>query len=817
MNMQTRPSAPALALDTGWQLARIGGEEQLSIDFPGDVHSALLSAGLIEEPYWRDREPELDWVHESEWLAAREFDIDGPVEGRYTLTLDGVDCHAVVSLNGTEIGRLSNRFLRYDLDATEALVQGRNRLEIRFLSNSAEAKTLSEAAPFPIPHIAWNNRIPHFNFLRKPQCDAGWDWNIALSPLGIYGGVRLLRSDPLRLDDVLVRQVHEDGVVKLEVELIVDAAAPAETEASLRIDGRQVTVPARLWPGEGRVTLEAEIEAPRLWWPVGHGAQEMYDLEVSIGEQSRRLRIGLREVELLTDADEIGHRFAFRINGREIFMRGANWIPADALPARATPEAVADLLDSAVAANMNMLRVWGGGTYEPDWFYEMCSERGLMVWQDFMFACNLYPAQDRAWLDDVRREARQQIRRLSAHPCMALWCGDNELVGALGWFDEAKADRDRYLALYDRLNHALEEAIEDEAPGIPWWPSSPSVGPLNFGDGWHDDTSGDMHFWDVWHSAKDFEHYRSVRPRFCSEFGFQSFPSTRLIESFTEERDRNVSSQVMEVHQRNNGGNSRIVETIGRYFRFPEGFEEMCWLSQIGQGLAMKTAIEFWRANKPRCMGTLYWQLNDTWPVASWASLEYGGGWKATQYLARRFYAPVMLTAQPDDQTGEIVLWAVNDTNDAVSLTVSARSVRTGGDMAGLGEWEETCPTDRAVEIARFNPAELAEDAFLHFEWQDAEGRHTGENDFLPKRPKDYDFGTPVITAEPGRAEDGTPIVTLSTDRPALWVTWDHGGDTVWSDNCLTLLPGRPRVLRAERARSSHLPNRAPEVRALKG
>lgn len=253
---------------------------------------------------------------------------------------------------------------------------------------------------------------------------------------------------------------------------------------------------------------------------------------------------------------------------------------------------VADLLDSAVLANMNMLRIWGGGTYEPDWFYQMCSERGLLIWQDFMFACNLYPAQDRDWLDGVRTEARQQIRRLSKHPCMALWCGDNELVGAIGWFDEAKADRDRYLALYDRLNHALEEAIADEVPGIPWWPSSPSAGPLNFGDGWHDDTSGDMHFWDVWHSAKDFEHYRTVRPRFCSEFGFQSFPSTRLIESFPEEQDRNVSCRVMDVHQRNRGGNSRIVETMGRYFRFPETFDDMCWLSQIGQHCrAVPTAL----------------------------------------------------------------------------------------------------------------------------------------------------------------------------------------------------------------------------------
>lgn len=822
MNIQNNMTD--ICFDSGWSLARIGGEERLAIDFPGDVHSALLAAGLIEDPYMRDREPDLDWVHESEWLVERSFDLPRRVTGRHTLTLDRVDCHAVVSLNGQEIGRLGSAFLRHDLDVTDALLAGRNHLSIRFLSNSAVAAEKAEAFPFPVPYLTWNNRLPHYNFLRKPQCDAGWDWNIALSPIGVHGGIRLRRTDPIRLDDVMIRQHHEGGAVRVEAILTADAARPATVRALLRIDGQEILREVQLWPGENRVTLEATIETPRLWWPAGHGAQEMYEVEVRLGDQARQFPIGLRSVELVTDADEIGHRFAFRVNGREIFMRGANWIPADALPARATPEAVADLLASAVEAGMNMLRVWGGGSYEPDWFYRQCSERGLLVWQDFMFACNLYPAADRDWLDSVRREARQQIRRLSAHPCVALWCGDNELIGALNWYKESKADRDRYLAMYDRLNHALEEAMRDEAPDAPWWPSSPSVGPLNFGDGWHDDTSGDMHFWDVWHSAKDFEHYRTVRPRFCSEFGFQSFPSMRVIESFTDPADRNVSSRVMDVHQRNPGGNSRIVETLARYFRFPEGFADMAWLSQIGQALAMKTAIEFWRANKPRCMGTLYWQLNDTWPVASWSGLEYGGGWKSLHYVAKRFYAPVLVTAQPDAESGAIVLWAVNDTPSPVTLRVSARAVLVSGERDDIGTWTAECPTDRAVELARLEPGTLARDAFLHFDWTaegdpfgEHSGEHSGENEYLPLRPKDYDFGTPQITATRSRGADGREQVTLSTDRPAPWVTWDHGGDTVWSDNCITLLPGRPRTLTALRTRSSHLPPREPGVGVLKG
>ncbi|MTH78096.1 beta-mannosidase [Paracoccus aestuariivivens] len=804
-----------ISLDAGWSLTRADGGAIWPMDFPNDIHSVLLKQGVIPDPYWRDRETELDWVHDSEWLASREFDFSG-TSGRYTLTLEGVDCHVNVVLNGTEIAQLGNRFMRHDLDVTQALLQGANRIELRFRSNSRIAQAKAQAFPFPVPHIHWNNRLPHYNFLRKPQCDAGWDWNIALSPIGVHGGIRLRRSEAIRLDDVMLRQIHKNGHVRLEVDFLTDVSHPIEAEAVLQVCGQTQRKTVQLWPGQNRSTLSVGIENPRLWWPAGHGPQDMHDLEIRIGDQARRYRIGLRQIELLTGPDTIGNRFAFRVNGREIFMRGANWIPADALPTRATREVVADLLDSAALANMSMLRVWGGGTYEPDFFYEMCSERGLLVWQDFMFACNLYPAADRKWLDGVRIEARQNVRRLSVHPCMALWCGDNELVGALGWFPESKADRDRYLAMYDRLNHALEEIVQDEAPDIPWWPSSPSVGPLNFGDGWHDDTRGDMHFWDVWHSAKDFAHYRSVKPRFCSEFGFQSFPSARVIESFTEPADRNVSSRVMDVHQRNPGGNSRIVETLARYCTFPDSFDDMIWLSQIAQGLAMKTAIENWRSTKPRCMGTLYWQLNDTWPVASWSSLEYGGGWKAVHYMARRFYAPVMVTAQPDAGTGGITLVAINDTDQPVRLDVSVRTVRIDGEMRPLGQWSLSTPPDRAVEIMRLPANTVPDGSFLHFEWTD-NGLHHGENEYLPKRPKDYDFGNASIMAQTSVSADGVPQVLLTTDRPALWVTWDLGGDRIWSDNCITLLPDRPRLLTVMRERQAKLPIRPPEVRAMKG
>tara|TARA_R110002020_G_scaffold48818_2_gene139120 strand:- start:2245 stop:4671 length:2427 start_codon:yes stop_codon:yes gene_type:complete len=794
--MISQPDSIAHPLDLSADWTVTDGVHSASLPVPGDVHSALMDAGLIPDPYWRDTETSLDWVHESEWTATKRFEVAETGGGHWTLSFEGIDCVADISLNGTLLGRVDNRFLRQDFDVSSALVAGENRLEVRFLSNSAEAAARAAASAFPVPYTKDNNRIPHYNFLRKTHCDAGWDWNIALSPLGLCGPVTLRRSETARLDDVMIRQVHHEGRVTLEIDLHYTAFAAGEIEANAQCEGQVASATVQVWPGDGVARLTLTIQNPELWWPAGHGARPLYDLEIRLGQDTVTRRIGFRTVELVTDTDEIGARFAFRVNGREIFMRGANWIPADALPARATWEVVRDRLVSAVEANMTMIRVWGGGQYEPDWFYELCSELGLMVWQDFMFSCSLYPAHDPAWLASVKREVRQQIRRLSGHPSMALWCGDNEVIGALTWYPEARANRDRYLAIYARLNAALEEAVAEEKPDVAFWPSSPSVGRLDFGDGWHDDTSGDMHFWDVWHSSKDFEHYRSVRPRFCSEFGFQSFPSNRIIASFTEPGDRNVSSRVMEVHQRNHGGNSRIVETLARYVRFPENFEDMTWLSQVSQGLAMKTAIEFWRSSKPRCMGTLYWQLNDTWPVASWASLEYGGGWKLMHYMARRFFAPVLVTAQPDGSTGEIVLWAVNDTGADVSLGVNARRVSTAGTVTKCGAWSCRCPADRAVEVARLPASLFAEDEFLHFDWRDDAGGHTGDNDFLLRRPKDYRFATPRI--EVAEAEDQ---VTLTSDVPALYVTHDHGGSDVWSDNAFTLLPGVPKVLTRSRVR----------------
>jgi beta-mannosidase len=482
----------------------------------------------------------------------------------------------------------------------------------------------------------------------------------------------------------------------------------------------------------------------------------------------------------------------FRVNGRDVFAKGANWIPADALPGRNTEAAVRPLLESAQQAHMNMIRVWGGGIYETEFFYDLCDELGLMVWQDFMFSCMHYPST-REFLAEVKAEATYQVQRLQHRACVALWCGDNEIIGALGWYEVAKANRDRYLVNYDRLNRLLGEVVEDQDPSRRFWPSSPSLGELDFADGWHCDTRGDLHFWDVWHSAKPFEHYRSIQPRFCSEFGFQSFPSQYTVATFTNTEDRNVSSRVMEVHQRNEGGNARIVETLTRYFRFPRDFDQLTYVSQIQQALAMKTAIDSWRSLKPRCMGTLYWQLNDTWPVASWSSIEYGGRWKVLQYVARHFYAAVNVVAVPRDGQGRYAVVAVSDEPLAQELTVQVQAVHlhTG---AQRSLWSGACQLthEAAQTLVALDDAQVGAEEFVQLRWSAQGGAVTGCNDHLVRPYKDASLGQQPVQFT---LLDGY-TVRLESPQVSFFVWLETPAAGRFEDNAFTLLPGQAREVR---------------------
>jgi beta-mannosidase len=788
-----------LSLGGRFSLSSSAMKEKATINLPGDVHAALLDAKLIPDPYFGENEKVVMWVGESPWAMERSFKATkADVGGYLTLTLDAVDCVAAVFLNGEKIADLDNSFIRHDLDVTGKVREGENRLRLEFAvaGEVARQRYLDHLFPIPFTHNYKTNGLKgvHMNFIRKAACHAGWDWGLCLMPVGVYGRMALRRSRLARLDSVQVEQAHGRNSVELAITTRLTAFAEGTVEIEHAIDGQTIVDKVHVRAGEHAFTQTVRIAKPRLWWPNGQGEQPLYELATRLDGERTARRLGLRKLEWIVEKDAIDHCFKVRVNGRDVSMFGANWIPNDAIPSRITRDALADVLGSARAANMNMIRLWGGGQYEPEMFYELCDELGLLVWHDFMFSCMPYPA-DPKFLDSVRVEATQQVRRLQHHACVALWCGDNEVIGSLTWYDETKANRDRFVANYDRLNSLLERIVAAEDPTRRFWPSSPSLGYMDFSDGWHRDSRGDMHFWSVWHEAKPFEHYRDVHPRFASEFGFQSFPTMNVVESFTRREDRNVSSPVMETHQRNNGGNARIMETMTRYFRFPRDFEQTVYLSQVQQGLAIKTAIEYWRSTKPRCMGTLYWQINDIWPVASWSSLDYGGQWKLLHYMARRFFLPINVVAVPEKETGAIVLRAVNDSPAKASITVEANAVNMAGQVRKLAEKTTAAPVTGAVDVLRLKAGALGDDEFLLFAWRDGEGRLLGENDFFPKAYKYYDLPQAKVSAAWASDAEGAKV-TLTTDAVALFVAASSSTPGVFSDNGLTLLPGRPATLR---------------------
>ena len=776
-----------------WRLACADGAHEAAITLPGDVHSALHAAGLIPDPYFGRNEEVVQWVAERDWVIERRIVVPD-ISGSWYLDIDYLDTVAVVFVNDVPVLSADNCFRRYRPDVSHALQPGENTIRIVFHSSITAGAERQARQPFYIPYSTGNCPIPNGNMLRKPQCHFGWDWNIAIAPLGIYGTLSLKKLDPARIEHVETEQVHHaDGRVELKVTATIHSVEPAVVPIHFALDADRVRLDVGISAGETKVVHVFEVESPRLWWPSGSGEQALYALTVDLPTETVTRQIGLRTVELITDPDEAGSRFALKVNGREIFCRGANWIPADALFSRSSEEKTTDLLNSAVAAHMNMIRIWGGGFYEADWFYDLCDRLGLMVWQDFMFACNLYPCTE-DFLDNVAHEVEYQVKRLSSHASIVIWCGDNELVGALTWFPESRDNRDRYLVAYDRLNRTIEQGVKKTYPQGIWWPSSPASGYLDYSDAWHADGSGDMHYWSVWHENKSFDNYRTVKPRFCSEFGFQSYTSLPVIESFADKADMNIASPVIELHQKNAGGNERIAGTMFRYFRFPKDFANFVYLSQIQQGLAIKTAVEYWRSLKPHCMGTVYWQLNDTWPVASWASLDYGGNWKAMHYQARRFFAPVTISAIPSEDGESIDIAMVNDTTGIVEVSADFFTVGMDGAATPLTHAAGSCRPDAASTLISIPAGSIPEGSIMMWSFRSSDGSE-GRGHHVNGTYKQLELAPAGLSARTVRKADGAHEITLASKALALFVMIEANVAGRFSDNAFDMTAGESRTI----------------------
>ena len=780
-----------------WRLRRVTTRETISAMVPGETHSALFAAGKISDPYKGQNELDVQWVGREDWIYERDVTVDAAflAEENVSLSCDCLDTIADITLNGTPIGSADNMFVRWRFDAKGALKAGKNTLSVRFTSAEKAAQAAARRLVYPVPHTNSPVQSPHRNLVRKIQCHGGWDWGPCLMVAGICGRIELQAFSDARIDYVATEQKHGKGKCLVRVSVDCEAARDGASELVVKLGDVTARRTVKLAKGSSRVSLDVTVLEPKLWWPNGYGEAFLYDLTVTLGGHSVSKRIGLRRLSVVNKEDRSGLSMKFQVNGVDVFCKGANWIPSDALPGRDTREGLAHLLGSAAWAHMNMLRIWGGGRYESDDFYDLCDEKGIMIWQDMMFSCSLYPATP-GFLSSVEREIRHQVKRLRDHPCIALWCGNNEDVGALTWFPESRANRDRYLVDYDRLNEGVIGRTVDECdPTRVFWPSSPSAGRGDYSDNWHDDSRGDMHYWSVWHEGKPFSAYYDVKPRFCSEFGYQSFPSLQTIRTYAAEEDLNVTSPVMEHHQKNARGNSIITEMFTRYFRMPESFESYVYLSQVQQALAITAAVEYWRGIRPHCMGTLYWQLNDTWPVCSWSSIEYGGTWKLLHYAARRFYAPVLLAAHVKD--GRLHVRLTNDLQKEARCRATVSLVDFSGSMLSREDFDLRVPAGSSRSVKEYPLAAFApspEAGFLHLTLECA--GETSVGSLFLTEPKRCPVPRAVVRTGVVEKKDGF-AVRLSTDKPAFFVAVGVGDiPGTFDDNCFTLLPGVPRELR---------------------
>ncbi|MCP4245782.1 MAG: glycoside hydrolase family 2 protein [bacterium] len=796
-----------IQLSGDWRLRQAGTQDWVPATVPGCVHTDLLAAGRIPDPLVGTHELDVLWLAEVDWEYERNFEVDAGflARGGKWLVCEGLDTVAEITINDRPVAETRNMFQRYRFDVGPHLRPGTNRIRITFQSPIRYGRQQSEKLPYELPGSKYDwgtgrTRLVYRPYVRKAQYQFGWDWGPCLITSGIRKDIRLVAGDAPQIEYVTTQQHHEADRVRLTVN--AHLLAPHETDGRLEVSVGEATtvVPAHLNAGDAVIGGEMVIESPELWWPRGFGAQKLYPVTVRWvdcdgAELARaQTRVGLRAVELIRKPDEIGESFFFRVNGRDIFCKGANWIPADPFPTRVRRDRYERLIRAAYDANMNMLRVWGGGIYEDPVFYDLCDEQGIMVWQDFMFACAAYPADD-AFLAEVAGEVRHQVRRLINHPSIVMWCGDNEDEWAVrSWWHQNEGDPS-LRPDYDRLiTGTIAPIVAAEDPGRPWWPSSPSNG----GTGDPTDLNrGDAHFWEVWHGGQPFERYLEVVPRFCSEFGFQSFPSLATLLPVVGADVGDINDPVMKHHQRHGRGNAIIGEAIERLFRKPSNLDDLCYLSQISQGLALQTAVEHWRRSKPRCMGTLYWQLQDCWVVASWASIDYELRYKAAHYFAKRFYSP-LLGSMVEHGDG-IQIWATSDLPDPLAGTYVVEAWTLAGDLQQRIEGNfdldrqasrvvATLPLDRL-----FSRDVPANDRLLRLRVGAADLRHETVHAFVPY--KELDLHPPDITTTV-MTQGTSPRVALQSDVPALFVELDGGAiPGVFSDNFFALFPGEPREI----------------------
>lgn len=765
-----------------------------TMTIPGDVHNTLIENGTIPDPYYGTNELDVLFLGRADWTIERTFDYHKSAKREF-LYLEKVDTVARLFLNGKLVCGFENEHHIHWIEVTEFLVEGENLITFDFRSAEDLAIHRNSKLAYPIPCSRYPNDSPNRNLVRKTQCNAGWDWGPCIMSCGIHESIRLIEVEDTLFESFAVIPEEKDETWEVRFELQVKAVLKSPAFATLSVAG--ITKPVSFEAEEGTHIYPFYISIPKdkveRWWPNGCGKQRLYEASVGMNGCRKIKNTAFRTILVKNERTMGGKELTVTVNGKPIFMKGANWIPLDAIPSRMTRKRFDAIISDAAKANMNMLRVWGGGWYEKEDFYDACDRYGILLWHDMMFACSTYPADD--WfLRTVERELRDQIRRIKSHPCIALYCGNNEDLGALGWYDETKADLPKYLKDYEKLNEGcVERVLKEEDPSRIFWPSSPCAGPGDYSDNWHADGNGDMHFWSVWHEGKDFSAYLTIKPRFCSEFGYQSFSSLQSVKTYASEDQWKLTSPVMLHHQKNDRGNQIMSEQFTRVFRYPNSFENELYLSQVQQALAIETAVTYWRSLMPYCMGTLYWQLNDVWPVASWASIEYNGRWKALHYAAKHFYAQTAPLLYKKD--GVLYVKAVNDHMEDKDATMMIRVIGFDGKVKKTMTKKLCLPSMTVTDVAEFTIAEEdAANTFVHAVLTTEETKE--ERALLFVLPKESNIAQSGIKVSKIEAQDDSFLITLQTEKPAFYVEIQSGDlSGSFSDNFLTILPGEEQTV----------------------
>lgn len=787
-------------LTEGWQLRKAGEELQPAV-VPGTVYTDLLRNGNMEDPFWKDNEIRALALMDFDYEYQAVFDCDAQMlkKDRVLLHFDGIDTIADIYVNETKVGSAYNMHRVWEYDVKALLKETGNALRVVLHSST---KYIQEEFK-KCRTLGSEDAMDGFVHLRKAHCMFGWDWGAHLPDAGIFRKVSLIGIDRARIDNVYVAQKHENGQVTLEFKVETEtAAAGAKLHYAV-----EITAPSGEVLRAENSPKELLITEPEFWWPNGYGSQPLYGVKVTLfsGDEALDIwerRIGLRTLTMHIEKDQWGESFAHEVNGITVFAMGADYIPEDHLLGRVTPETTKKLLLQCKAANFNTIRVWGGGYYPEDWFFDLCDELGLMVWQDFMFACAVYELTSE-FKANIRQEFIDNVKRIRHHASLGLWCGNNEMEMFVGenhhWVTKKTEVRD-YLIMYEEL---IPDVLKEYDPQTFYWPASPSSG--GSFDEPNSPDRGDVHYWTVWHGNKPFSEYRKYFFRYASEFGFQSFPSKKTVETFTDDpRDMNIFSYIMEKHQRQYGANGKIMNYMQQTYLYPSGFEQAIYASQLLQADAIRYGVEHFRRNRGRCMGAIYWQLNDCWPVVSWSSIDYCGRLKALQYYAKRFFAPLMLSCQEEGMMSQeadmnrehfvfeksIRLNVANETRRAEKVHV--RWALRNADVSVVSQWEEDVEVP-ALTSVWLDKMELPEaDIFSQYVSYEMEkdGKIISSGTVIFSYPKYFRYEDPKLSYE----IDGDEIIVRAHAYAKSVEILNENEDLILEDNYFDMNAGEKRV-----------------------